>query len=180
VKTTIPASSGSFKNWESETYRLLSGYEREVGVRLPRGELTSRVFQRLSRATITDIHHLQRLIPRVVRQALVDYGREQSRDSERFVYDYAFDFPTPPNGSPDVIEDHKELLLGDNSPLDDFERAMIQVALEDPARFIRHDGQPAQSALARYFRVDQVTIRNRWIKIMEKAMTLQSTPDLSI
>lgn len=171
---------GSFKNWESETFQLLGAYENGVAARLPRGELTSGVFHRLGRIAIRDREHLEKLLPRVVRQVLIDYGREKSRDQGRFVYDYAFDFPEPADTSSDIMEQHKEILLGDDSPLDAFEKSIIQAALEDPVRFIRHDGQPAQSALADHFQVDQVTIRNRWLKIMEKAAAMTTTPDLSI
>jgi len=179
VKKQTSTLSGSFPNWESETSRILHFYENEVGHRLPRGELTSRVFHRLSRATIRDLEHLERLLPRTVRQALIDYGREQSRDHELFVYDYAFDFPAP-HSVPAIIEERKELLLGAASPLDAFEKSMIHVALEDPVRFIRPDGQPAQRAIGRYFGIDHVTVRNRWVKIMTKVAAIEAAPDLSI
>ncbi|MCE0484501.1 MAG: hypothetical protein LV479_09710 [Methylacidiphilales bacterium] len=180
MKTTTTSPSGSFKNWESETLKLLGNYEDGVGSRLPRGELTSGVFHRLGRATIRDVGHLQKLLPRVVRQVLIDYSREKSRDLQLFVYDYAFDVPACSNASSEIIEEHKEMLLGDDSPLDQSEKTLIRLALEDPAQFINPDGQLAQRAVGRHLGVDHATVRNWWLRILEKVAAMGEGPDFSI
>ena len=162
--------------WTSKTLMFLGRYERTYAHRLPGTELRSRALRKLARAKASSTAHLAVLVHRVVKQVLIDYGKEVSRHYEHFEYDFTVDFPEPEKGLPPFLQDRLEDLLADDSPLDPSEKHLFRTALEDPVAFVGPNG-PNHSALARHLGVNQSTISRRWEKMLEKVATWRSAPE---
>jgi hypothetical protein len=91
--------------WTSKTLMFLGRYERTYAHRLPGTELRSRALRKLARAKASSTAHLAVLVHRVVKQVLIDYGKEVSRHYEHFEYDFTVDFPEPEKGLPPFLQD---------------------------------------------------------------------------
>lgn len=182
MKTLKNTSKSGFPTrWESEALTILNRYEKRFADRLPDRELRSRALQKLNRAKITDRTHLAVLISKIVHQVLINYGKEQSRHYRLHVYDYAFDWPSPDQGLAALLQDRLDDLLGPDSPLSGSDKALLQIALDDPVSFIRPDGHVNQSAMGEHLGVNQRTIGRRWQKMLEKIEAWrQGQMDLSI
>jgi hypothetical protein len=186
-KTPPPLRLGFPPAWESDATTILHHAEQTYGTRFPSGELTRRVLQKLdrfrgSKRSINNREHFGALLRRMILQALLDYGRQQSRHHEHFVYDYAFDFATPETGLPENVKGMWEEVLGEDSPLDKGEKLLLRTALEDPNTFITKRGPLNQSALAGHFGIGQTSVRKRWTKIVRKiaAWRTGQTPELEV
>ena len=176
VKSNPPLTLGLPATLEGEALEILARYEKQFAYRLPETELRSRCLQKLNRATVTSPAHLGALLNTIVHQALIDYGKEQSRHYERFVYDYAFDWPLEESGLPPQVQERLDELLDVDSPLDAEEKNLLRLMLEDPVNFMHSDGRPEQSALARHLSVAHTTIGRRWTQIVEKVAAWQADP----
>jgi hypothetical protein len=181
VKQQSSVTLGLPLAWEGEALEILKRYERKYAYRLPAGELRSRALQKLAKATVTCPAHLAALLNVIVRQVLVDYGKEQSRHYRKHVYDYAADWPSPAEELAPLLQDRMEGLFDPHGPLDDDERKLLQTMLEDPVHFMNQDGFPNQSALAGHFQKSHTTIGRRWQKILRKVEAWrQGQMDLSL
>lgn len=139
---------------------------------MPRGEIVSRGLQNLSRLRVADLEHLRRLVPWVANQAVADWSRERRREESRRVAVDVDSLPHENQSLPLWVADCLHVLLGPASPLDDNEKDLLRVALESPKQFLNDKGNPRQSALGLYLKVDQKTIFNRWHRIRRKASAL--------
>ena len=166
--------------WEGKALKILLRYERTFAARLPDGELRSRAFEKLVKATVTCHAHLEALLHTIVHNVLVDYGKEQSRHYRHYVYDYAFDWPQESNELSAGILDQLEDILDPQGPLDEAERALLTSMLEDPVKFMREDGGPHQTELGALFGESHSTVGRRWGRLVEKMRSRQVTPDLDI
>lgn len=176
MKSDPSLTLGLPETLEGEALEILARYERQFAYRMPIGELRSRSLQKLNRAKVASPAHLGPLLNTIVHQVLIDYGREQSRHYERHVYDFAFDWPLEEAGLSPRVQERLDELLDIESPLDADEKALLQLMLEDPVAFMRGDGSPEQSALARQLKVAHTTVGRRWAQIVEKVAAWQSEP----
>jgi DNA-directed RNA polymerase specialized sigma24 family protein len=187
VQTTPQLKLGFPPAWESEAVTILNQTDDTCGFRLPPNELRRRVLHKLRRLGETKSHingldHFRAIVRTMIRQALVDFSRQRSREYKDVVYDFNFDLETIQTGLPNPVADAWADLLSDESPLDESEKALLQLALDDPSRFIKRNGKLHQRALASKFGVHQTTMRNRWLRIVEKVAEWRnrSTPEIEV
>jgi DNA-directed RNA polymerase specialized sigma24 family protein len=168
VKKTAHKKPGSSIKWESITLEIISRYEKRFADRMPALELRSRVLEKLRRARFRSQAHLAVLVSKIANQVLLDHVKEQSRHYRHFVYVDAFDWPAPETGLPQVLKERLEDLLGPDSPLSGADKALVQIALDEPNTFIQPDGQVNQTRLGKHLGLDQTTVGWRWQRILEK------------